>query len=44
MRKVIVVAIREYRAAVLTKAFLISLALMPVLMGGSLFIQYVTDS
>jgi ABC-2 type transport system permease protein len=39
MRKVLVVALREYRAAVRTKAFLISLILMPLLMGGSIGVQ-----
>jgi ABC-2 type transport system permease protein len=41
MRKVLAVAVREYRAAVQTKAFLISLALMPLLMGGSIVLQAV---
>jgi ABC-2 type transport system permease protein len=39
MRKVLVIALREYRAAVRTKAFLISLTLMPLLMGGSIGVQ-----
>lgn len=39
MRKVLVVAMREYQAAVKTKAFLLSLVLMPVMMGGSIFFQ-----
>ncbi len=39
MRKMIVVAVREYLAAVRTKAFLISLIFMPILMGGSIFVQ-----
>ena len=39
MRKAIVVAVREYRAAVQTKAFLITLVAMPVLMGGSIVAQ-----
>lgn len=39
MRKVWIVAKREYKAAVLTKAFLISVALMPLLMGGSLLAE-----
>jgi len=39
MRKMIVVAVREYLAAVKTKAFLISLILMPVLMGGSIVVN-----
>jgi len=38
MRKMIVVAVREYLAAVRTKAFLISLIFMPILMGGSIVI------
>jgi len=37
MYKVITIAIREYRAMVATKAFLISLIMMPVLMLGSLW-------
>jgi ABC-2 type transport system permease protein len=40
MRKVLVIAVREYRAAVRTKAFLISLTLMPLLMGGSIGVQF----
>lgn len=39
MRKILVVAVREYTAAVHTKAFLISLLLMPIMMGGSVVIQ-----
>ncbi len=39
MRKTIVVAVREYQAAVRTKAFLITLFAMPVLMGGSIAAQ-----
>lgn len=39
MRKMMVVAMREYQAAVKTKAFLVSLILMPVLMGGSIVVQ-----
>ncbi len=39
MRKTLVVAIREYNAAVRTKAFILSLVLMPVLMGGSIVVQ-----
>ena len=35
MHKVFVVAKREYQAAVKTKSFLISLFLMPLLMGGA---------
>jgi ABC-2 type transport system permease protein len=40
MNKVVVIAAREYKAAVHTKSFLISVLLMPVLMGGSAGIQY----
>ncbi len=39
MRKMIVVAMREYQAAVKTKAFIITLVAMPVLMGGSIAVQ-----
>lgn len=41
MHKIFVVAFREYLAAVKTKAFLISLLLMPVLWGGSILIQLI---
>lgn len=36
MRKIIDVAVREYNAAVRTKAFIISIVLMPILMGGGI--------
>src|SRR5438067_704203 len=39
MRKIFVVAVREYNAAVRTKTFLIGLLLMPIMMGGSLVIS-----
>ena len=39
MSKMLTVARREYNAAVRTKAFLISLFLMPLLMGGSILLQ-----
>ena len=39
MRKIWVIACREYRAAVRSKAFVITMVLMPVLMGGSIGIQ-----
>ena len=39
MRKIWIIAVREYRAMVATKAFLIMLVLMPVMMGGGIFIQ-----
>ena len=41
MRKVLVIAGREYRAAVRSKAFLVTLVLMPVLMGASAVVQVV---
>jgi ABC-2 type transport system permease protein len=40
MRKMLVVALREYLAAVRTKTFLITLIIMPVLMGGSIVVQW----
>ncbi|HKB01323.1 MAG TPA: ABC transporter permease, partial [Gemmataceae bacterium] len=40
MRKVLVIAAREYRAAVRSKGFLVTLVLMPVLMGTSAGVQY----
>ncbi len=36
MRKTFVIAIRDYLAAVKTKSFLVSLVLMPILMGGGI--------
>jgi ABC-2 type transport system permease protein len=39
MRKVLVIARREYLAAVRTKAFLISLLIMPLIMGGTVVVQ-----
>ncbi len=39
MRKVLVIASREYVAAVRTKAFLVSLLVMPLMMGGSILLQ-----
>jgi len=39
MRKVFVIAAREYRAAVRSKAFVVTLVLMPVLMGASAGVQ-----
>ncbi|MFL5244695.1 MAG: ABC transporter permease [Gemmataceae bacterium] len=41
MHKIWVIAAREYRAAVRSKAFLISLVMMPLLMGASIGIQFV---
>jgi ABC-2 type transport system permease protein len=43
MRKVLVVALREYNAAVRTKAFVIGLAMMPLLMSGSLIVQWLLE-
>ncbi len=40
MRKMFVVALREYFAAVRTKSFLVTLIIMPVLMSGSLLMQW----
>lgn len=42
MHKIRVIAAREYQAAVRTKSFLVSLILMPLLMGGALVVQAVT--
>ena len=39
MRKMIVVAVREYLAAVKTKAFILSIIAMPIFMGGSILVQ-----
>lgn len=40
MHKALIVAVREYKAAVYTKAFIISLAVMPLMMGGGLLASY----
>jgi ABC-2 type transport system permease protein len=40
MRKIFVIALREYNAAVRTKAFVISLVIMPLMMGGSILVQW----
>jgi ABC-2 type transport system permease protein len=39
MRKTIVVALREYQAAVKTKAFVIGLVMMPIMFGGAIVAQ-----
>src|SRR5262245_47620553 len=39
MRKTIVVALREYQAAVKTKAFLMGLLMMPIMFGGGILVQ-----
>jgi ABC-2 type transport system permease protein len=41
MRKSLVIAIREYLAAVRTKSFLVSLLMMPLLMGASVVLQII---
>ena len=43
MRKIWAIAAREYRASVRTKAFLVTLFLMPVLMAGSFGVQVVVS-
>ncbi|MEK6675582.1 MAG: ABC transporter permease [Planctomycetota bacterium] len=40
MRKTVVIAVREYQAAVKTKAFLLSVILMPIMMGGGITMQW----
>jgi ABC-2 type transport system permease protein len=40
MRKMFVIAAREYLAAVRTKTFIVSLVILPVMMGGSLVVQF----
>ncbi len=39
MRKMLVIAAREYSAAIKTRAFIIGLLLMPIMMGGSVLVQ-----
>jgi ABC-2 type transport system permease protein len=39
VRKILIIAKREYRAMVATKAFIITLVLMPIMMGGGIFVQ-----
>ncbi len=41
MRKTIVVAVREYQAAVKSKAFIISMIALPIIWGGGIMIQLV---
>ncbi len=41
MRKVLVIAAREYKAAVKTKSFVIGVVLMPIMMGGTFLAQAV---
>jgi ABC-2 type transport system permease protein len=40
MRKMLVVAVREYLAAVRTKTFIVTLVILPILMGGSALLQW----
>jgi ABC-2 type transport system permease protein len=40
VRKILIVALREYNAAVRTKAFVFGLLMMPIMMGGSLVFQW----
>ena len=42
MSKTLVIAVREYLAAVKTKGFIVGLILMPLLMGGGVAVQAVT--
>ncbi len=44
MRKTLIIALREYKAAVRTKSFIVSLVLMPVLMGGSTAVSVISQS
>ena len=39
MRKMLVIAAREYRAAIGTRTFIISLVMIPALMGASVLVQ-----
>jgi ABC-2 type transport system permease protein len=41
VRKILLIALRDYNAAVRSKAFLVSLVLLPVIMGGSFVLQEV---
>ncbi|MEM8736354.1 MAG: hypothetical protein AAGG44_19150, partial [Planctomycetota bacterium] len=44
MKKILTIAIREYKAMVATKAFLLSICMMPVLMLGGLFaVQFLNN-
>lgn len=43
MGKILVIAVREYRAIVGTKAFLIAITLMPILMGGGIVAQILLE-
>jgi ABC-type Na+ efflux pump permease subunit len=43
LHKIWIIAIREFSAAVRSKAFLISLVLMPLMMFGGIFVQKLTQ-
>ncbi len=43
MNKVFVVAMREYLSAVKSKAFIITIVAMPILMGGGIFVQTIAE-
>jgi len=43
MRKTILVALRDYNAAVRTKAFVIGLLAMPIVLGGSILVMKLTE-
>ena len=38
MKKIMILALREYRTAIRTKAFIIGLVVAPIFMGGSLIV------
>jgi len=44
MHKIITIILREYKAAIKTKSFLISLIMMPVLMGGTMAVSLLTQN
>jgi ABC-2 type transport system permease protein len=43
MRKVVIVAAREYLAAVRTKSFVVSLLVLPLMMGGSMLVRLLLE-
>jgi ABC-2 type transport system permease protein len=43
MHKILIIALREFKAAIKTKSFIISLVMMPVLMGGSMAVSILTQ-
>jgi ABC-2 type transport system permease protein len=44
MRKILLLAMREYNAAVRTKAFIVMLVMMPILMGGGIVVIKLTEN